>query len=311
MRREVNKAFHRWVDLRQERAESPFLLGSPLLNNLGWRAIRDAAWDKDWLEVSRIYLSLPQLDKTAAHWFDIQNIGANALRRVGASTQAVPIYMQLLKSRHPEVVETETIVELAACYIEAKDTHRALVTLDFISEQYPRLLRKHAVRRLRSRLAKLKRETRRQVAEAEALSNDAPLSDDDEMIIVDAAAASLNTDGVNSARALLRNTRGALAQEVARDLAMAAGDCDSLVSRATPIELASGDDLLWGAACLLGQGRLDEASVLLEAAQLWTTASVVDPENAELIMSIEEHARWWLQQRNRMMTPTNPPGPRS
>ena len=179
--------------------------------------------------------------------------------------------MQLLKSRHPRVVETDTIVDLAASYIEAKDTHRALVTLDFITEQYPSLLKKHSVRRLRSRLAKLKRQTRRQVAEAEALSKDAPLSQKDEMIIIDAAAATLNTDGVNAARTLLNETRGALAREVARDLAMAAGDCDSLVNQVTPIELASGDDLLWGAACLLGQGRLDEASVLLEAAQLWTT----------------------------------------
>jgi tetratricopeptide (TPR) repeat protein len=311
MRREVNQAFHRWVELRQERPESPFLIDSPMLQNLGWRAIRDAAWDQDWLEVSKIYLSLPQLEKTDARWFDIQNIGANALRRVGASTQAVPIYMQLLKSRHPKVVETDTIVELAASYIEAKDAHRALVTLDFIAEQYPRLLRKHSVRRLRARLAKLKRQIRQQVAEAEALTSDLPISPEDEMIIVDASTATLRTDGVNAARRLLKDTRGVLAQEVARDLAMAAGDCDALVKRATPIEIATGDDLLWGAACLLGQGRLDEASVLLEAAQLWTTASVVDPDNAELIMSIEEHARWWLQQRNRMMTPNNPPGPRS
>jgi hypothetical protein len=157
----------------------------------------------------------------------------------------------------------------------------------------------------------LKRQIRQQVAEAEALTSDLPISPEDEMIIVDASTATLRTDGVNAARRLLKDTRGVLAQEVARDLAMAAGDCDALVKRATPIEIATGDDLLWGAACLLGQGRLDEASVLLEAAQLWTTASVVDPDNAELIMSIEEHARWWLQQRNRMMTPNNPPGPRS
>ena len=219
--------------------------------------------------------------------------------------------MQMLKSGHPAVVETETIVKLAAAYVESEDTHRAMVTLDFIEEQYPKLRKAHAIRRLRSRLAKLKKSARTQVAEARQLAQDAPLSNADERVIVDATTAALETEGVLTARELLNNTRSQLAQEVARDLAMAAGDCDALVARTAPIELADGSDLLWGAACLLGQGRLEEASVLLDAAQLWTTASVMDPANAELIMSIEEHARWWLQQRNRMVKPTNPPGPRS
>ena len=311
MRREVNKAFHRYIDLKTERPESPFLIGAEILEHLQWRAIRDAALDKNWLEVARVYLSLPTLAQSEERWFEMQSCGANALREVGAAKQAVPIYMQMLKSGHPAVVETETIVKLAAAYVESEDTHRAMVTLDFIEEQYPKLRKAHAIRRLRSRLAKLKKSARTQVAEARQLAQDAPLSNADERVIVDATTAALETEGVLTARELLNNTRSQLAQEVARDLAMAAGDCDALVARTAPIELADGSDLLWGAACLLGQGRLEEASVLLDAAQLWTTASVMDPANAELIMSIEEHARWWLQQRNRMVKPTNPPGPRS
>ena len=311
MRREVSKAFHRYVELKQERPESPYLIDSEFLDHLQWRAIRDAALDKDWLEVARVFLSLPTMSQSEDRWLDIQMLGAQALREVGAAKQAVPIYMQLLKSQHPDVVETDTIVDLAAAYIESKDKHRALVTLDFISEQYPKLRTTHAVRRLRSRLAKLKSESRKQVVEAMELSKDMPLSNADEQVIIDAATSALNTEGVLSARQLLTNTRSQLAQEVARDLAMAAGDCDVMLRRTSPIELADGGDLLWGAACLLGEGRLSEASVLLDAAQLYTTAAVVDPANAALILTIEEHARWWLQQRSRVLKPTIPPGPRS
>ena len=107
-------------------------------------------------------------------------------------------------------------------------------------------------------------------------------------------------EGVAAARRLLAphavtvSTMNSLSR-IARDLAAAAQDCEALSVFAAPLELVPAEDLLLAGLCRLGRGELDEALVLVEAAQVYASDELASAENARLLEAVREQARFWLE----------------
>ena len=292
------------------RPESPFAQNVALAPGLRRRVVLEAAAAERWLDAARAYVAAPVPAEPAHRRIELDLIGARALREIGLGKQASRVYLGLLQAAPAGVDEATLMLELAETYTEDHDTARADVTLKYVEERFPN--RRREATRLRGLLALAKGNVRAAAEAALALApaparRSAPLSEQAQAaeaksatLVARTAAQALAVEGVPAARAVVaplaaRAVAADLASEVARDLAAAAGDCEALLQFARPLELASGDDLLLGSACLLGNGRLDEALVLVSAAQVWAAADLARPEVAALLETVRAQATFWLE----------------
>lgn len=272
---------------------------------VGARALREIGLPK---EASRIYLGLL---RSSGGQMEVAVGGPS-----GDANEARP--------NRTGFTELEVLLALASTYAEDKDTTRADVTLRYVDEKWRDPTSRREVARLRAELALAKHNARAAVVAVEAMrpgagergaaaafgstedhaSLGSAATDGDRAVRTDSviartAVAALDAEGVVAARRVLAPQTAlaraqGLASEVARDLAAAAGDCDALLVRTSPIELATGDDLLLSSACLLSEGRVEEALVLVDAANVWAAGDLVRPDLDMLVSIVRAQAMWWL-----------------
>jgi len=302
LRRQIDDALAVIEGLHQRRSQSPIFVDRRFLNALRWRAVRDASVEEKWLSTARTYLRIPTDNKRMPHWLEIHRIGARALREIGLSKRAVRVYLHLLEDKNLGYEERDLIRDLAHTYHEAGDQYRASITLTFLLERYPELRRDAGVIRLQGRLALAQENGSRMgevVAELKAMAPELT-SQDDERFVATVAMRALEIDGLAAARATINGIGGQLPTTIARDLAMAAGDCDDLAKHVGPLILAQAETMLWTGACLMGQRRADEARVYLEAARVYTGAEILLPRMDPILKAVETSAQWWLQNEKRV-----------
>lgn len=311
LRGESMKSLETIEVLYKDRPRSPFFESKHLLYMVRWRSVRDAARAKLWMLTAKTYLAIPPLPKTMPHWLEIHQLGATALREVGLAKRAVRVYLSLLSQKPNELDEPSTILELAQTCFEADDTYRAELSVKFLRERFPSWEKRSAVRRLVGDLALARQDDVTTGDMAAQIQKSVPPMDqrEDARFVVEASVRTMQIEGVATARDTLGKTRGSLARNVRRDLAVAAGDCDTAVEIAGPIELAEAEDLLLAGACLMGARRQAEAVVLLEAARVWAGPELLTPEMEPLLDELLKAARWWMDNEQRLADATS--GPRN
>ena len=313
-RGDAGEAFRTLERLHARRPESPFFLERKMLNTLRWRAVRDSAQDGRWLLTAKNYLHIPPTrPEQTPNWTRIHEYGAHALREIGLPKRAVQVYLHLLRTPEATIDETKTIIDLAETYNEAGDAYRSKITVRYLTEREPGLGHDRRVVRLRGSLAlgaghdpamgQQARDLAGLVDKGNAGSG--PDGDGDTRLVVQGAVRALQVEGIVAARDALAGLRGnwaagGLAAQVARDLAFAAGDCQALSRMATPLELADGETLLFSGACLMQQGRVTEATVMLEAARIYAAAEMGSPELDPILNLIAESAEWWTKNAGRL-----------
>lgn len=296
-RREAHLALDAMEVLLADRPRSPFFQDRRFVHALRWRAVRDAAADREWLLTSRTYLSIPPSPITMPHWVEIHEIGAHALREVGLPMRAVQVYLHLLRTDGIDLSEKATILQLAEAYYEAGDAYRARITLKYLVERFPRMTRHPKVVRIRGRLALDRGDDAEAGRQAAAMLKAQPAANDtdDARFVASAAARALETEGLPSARETLSTLPGPLVSAMRIELAMAAGDCAQLTEHLGPLPLADAEELLWSGACLMTQRRHTEALIYLEAARVYAGAELMLPELEPILEAVLASARWWAK----------------
>lgn len=270
------------------------------------RVMEEAAVEGRWVDLAAQHraLTLPIEQRPV----DLELLAARAHREIGLPLDAARIYLALVQGAAfagTAVTEAEVMTALAETYLEANDTLRAEVAIRYLDER--RAVRPSTLARLHSRLA-LAIGKARDLGTSTARMSPAPAetpalgseTDGDVSVLARATTVALEVEGVAAARRLLAphavtvSTMNSLSR-IARDLAAAAQDCEALSVFAAPLELAPAEDLLLAGLCRLGRGELDEALVLVEAAQVYASDELASAENARLLEAVREQARFWLE----------------
>jgi|GEM_PF-6612527 tetratricopeptide (TPR) repeat protein len=305
LRGESQRAMVAIHNLLDRRPYSPFFVDRSFLQTVRWRALRTLRHHDRWLDVSQAYLKIPPGVTNVPHWADIHMVGADALRRIGLPRRAIEVYQYLLK--HPDLIyEADVILSLAETYWEAGDIFRADVTVKYLLDEYPEWQERRRTLVIAGQVA-LNRDNYRTAGDMlvrlQEIERDEWTPSEIHFGIATSMRA-LRLEGLPAARNLVPAAGHSLADDVRLDLAMAAGDCDTMKKATNPIELASGETLLWTGACLVHEGRMEEASVLFEAIRLYTPSVMANLTLEPLMRLTKESANWWLKNQSRL--PKNP-----
>ena len=78
-------------------------------------------------------------------------------------------------------------------------------------------------------------------------------------------------------------------------MALAAGDCERLDAWATPLELATPEELVAAGACWLAERAVVRAQPYLAAARAWYPAELLVPDLSPLLDALADAAAWWTR----------------
>ncbi|MFT7622217.1 MAG: hypothetical protein ACI9WU_001385 [Myxococcota bacterium] len=298
---DIHEALGILEDLQARRNRSPIFEDRRLLTGLRWRSVWDAFVQKKWLEASTAYLAIPPLPSETPRWAQLQVMGAHALREVGLPRRAVRVYLALLRTPGIVINEHKTLLDLTEAYLESDDVYRTALSLKYIEEQKPKLANHPRILRLQGKVA-LRANDLPAAAEVATLMKDAspaPTEADARMVLA-AAARALEGEGLPTARALAASAGGQLSREFNRDLSMAAGDCDAVISDLSPLYLEEPSSLVWLGACLMGERRVDEAQVFLESARVYAGPQLLSPDMQPMLELLAASAAWWTGHEQRI-----------